>query len=144
MNDYIRLKKQHQQEMDAAPLGFAFNDSQFGEMMEKWGLKESDTDKICGIGVPGAFIQKKDAEAFNRMCARHRKEEQKAVDSDASGDGYIYWMFYTELQDHEYGYTGDVEETLDALGYTYKDIEENSNLRHGLTKAARQIMAEEF
>jgi hypothetical protein len=42
MNIYKELKDKHQKEMDAFPLGAAFSNSQFAEMMQKWGLTIDD------------------------------------------------------------------------------------------------------
>lgn len=36
MSKYTELKAKHQAEVDAFPFGFAFNNKQFNEMMEKW------------------------------------------------------------------------------------------------------------
>lgn len=49
MSKYTELKAKHQAEVDAFPFGFAFNNKQFNEMMEKWGLTPDDTDKIYSI-----------------------------------------------------------------------------------------------
>ena len=53
-------------------------------------------------------------------------------------------MFDYELRNHEFGYTGEYEDTLDALGYTWKDIEADKRLKNGLTLAARKIMKEDI
>lgn len=59
MNAYAELKARQQQEFNALPLGFAFNDKQFTEMMVKWSLDpDKDIDKILSIGF-GGFVQKK-------------------------------------------------------------------------------------
>ena len=42
MNEYRAMKKRHQQEVHAFPLGYAFGNQQFKELMSKWGL---DADK---------------------------------------------------------------------------------------------------
>lgn len=118
MESYTEMKKRHQREVSALPLGFAFSNEQFAEMMRGWGLyPERDLDKICSL-PGGGFIQKKDSPEMHALSGRHEKEMQDAVSADPTGDGFIYEMFLTELADHEYGYTGDCEETLDALGYT--------------------------
>lgn len=77
MMTVAELKKRHQAEYDAFPLGFAFNKEQFKAMMEKWGLSENDTDKIFSIGG-GGFVQKKDVEALIAMSKR-QKEEMKQL-----------------------------------------------------------------
>ena len=49
-NLYLELKNKHQKEMNAFPIGAYYNQDQFAEMMQKWGLTVNDTDKICSIG----------------------------------------------------------------------------------------------
>ena len=59
MNEYLELRDRQQQEFNALPLGFAFDQKQFKEMMQGWGLHpERDTKKICPIGA-GGYIQKR-------------------------------------------------------------------------------------
>ena len=48
-------------------------------------------------------------------------------------------MFLCELANHEYNYTEDVEETLDALGYTWEQIMADKRLLHGLKMAQKKI-----
>lgn len=144
MNQYRELRKRQQDEVNAFPLGFAFSDKQFREMMSKWELDpKKDLDKISRIPVGGGFIQKKDIPAFKDLMKRHDDELQAAIDGDSDGTGFIYQMFRYELDNHEYGYTGDVEDTLDTLGLTAEDIETDSRLRAGLKKACREIMRRE-
>ena len=61
----------------------------------------------------------------------------------AKGTGYIYQMFLYELANHEYGYTGDVTDTLDALGLTEDEIANSKPLLHGLNKAIKEIRRRE-
>lgn len=139
-NAYRELKEKQQEEFNKFPLGAAFGNEQFKEMMEKWGLKEKDTDKIISLGA-GAFIRKADKEAFLDLNRRHTAQLKEAIAADETGEGFIYQMFYYELANHEYGYTGDLEDTLDALGYTAEEINADERLLRGLNKAADEIMA---
>lgn len=108
-------------------------------MMEKWGLDpEKDCDKIFSIGY-GGYVQKKDAELLHQTRARHDAEMEEAIAEDKTGEGFIYEMFLNELADHEYGYTRDTEDTLDALGLTAKEVLEDPRLKHGLEKAVARI-----
>ena len=45
---------------------------------------------------------------------------------------YLVDMFKYELANHEYGYTYDLEPTLEACGLTEEDIENNSDLNKKL------------
>lgn len=144
MNKYAELRQKQQEEFNALPLGFAFGDKQFEEMMEKWGLnahKQSDLNKVYSIGY-GGYIQKKDAEQLHQTRVRHDAEMEAAIAEDKTGDGFIYQMFLYELANHEYGYTGELEDTLDALGYTAEDINADKRLLHGLERATKRIMEE--
>lgn len=139
MNAYKQLKDKHQKEMDAFPLGAAFSNQQFIEMMQKWGLTENDADKICSIGG-GCFIRKSDKDAFFEMLDRFEKERKAAIAADKTGDGYIYDMFRYELANHEYCYTYDEEDTLDALNLTEEQINADKRLLHGFEKARKDYL----
>ena len=136
MNKYEELRNRQQKEFDAFPLGAAFSDKQFAEMMAKWGLTVNDTDKIYSLGC-GCFIRKSDSEAFHEIMERHERERNDAIAADSTGDGYIYDMFRSELANHEYGYTGELDDTLAALGLTLDEINADERLSHGLRKALR-------
>lgn len=139
MNTYKQLKDKHQKEMDAFPLGAAFSNKQFEEMMQKWGLTVDDTDKICSIGG-GCFIRKSDKETFFNMLIRFEDETQAAIDADKTGDGFIYDMFYYELANHEYCITYEYDETFDALGLTEEQVNADKRLLHGLQKAEKAYL----
>lgn len=139
MNTYKQLKDKQFKELNAFPLGAAFSNKQFAEMMQKWGLTVDDTDKIISIGA-GCFIRKSDKEAFFNMFNRHEKEKQDAIAADKTGDGFIYDMFYEELANHEYCITYEYDETFDALGLTEEQIKADKRLLHGLLKAKKAYL----
>ncbi len=130
MNKYTSLKSKHQAEVDAFPFGFAFNESQFNEMMTKWGLTPDDTDKIYKIGG-GGYIRKTDSEAMNEMFERHEAERKAAMQDDE----YLYEMFNYELANHEYCITYDLTDTLDALGLTIEEINADPRMADALKRA---------
>lgn len=131
MSKYTDLKAKHQAEVDAFPLGFAFNQKQFEEMMTKWGLTPDDTDKIYSIGG-GGYVRKSDAEAMHKMFERHELERKMAR---KHGDDYLFEMFNYELANHEYSYTGDLTDTLDALGLTIDEINADPTMADALKRA---------
>ena len=140
MNEYQKLQNRQQQEFNALPLGFAFGNKQFAEMMRGWGLDpEKDTDKIFSIGY-GGFVQKKDAELLHVTTSRHEAELEAAIAGDQTGDGFICDMFRAELDNHEYSYTMDVSDALDALGYTAAAINADKRLKRGLERACAAIL----
>lgn len=139
MNRYADMKRRQQQEFSALPVGFAFNKSQFKEVMEGWGLDpEKDTDKICSIGA-GGYIRKMDTDLLHQTRERHSAELASAIAEDETGEGFIYEMFLYELDNHEYSYTEDTTETLDVLGYTAEEVLGDPRLKRGIEKAVTEI-----
>lgn len=136
MNTYKQLKDKHQAETDAFPIGAAFSDKQFIEMMQKFGLSVDNKDKILSLGC-GCFIRKSDETAFDEMIERHRLEMKDAIASDKTGEEFIYDMFTYELANHEYCVTNDLEETLNALELSVDEVNDDERLLHGLNKACK-------
>ena len=139
MNAYQEMKDRQQKEFDAFPVGAAFSNQQFQQMMEKWGLTLNDTDKICSIGG-GCYIRKTDKEALCALINRLNNEKENAIAADLTGDGFIFDMFVYELANHEYCITYDLEDTLDALGLTAEQINADKRLIHGLNKAIKHYL----
>ena len=139
MNTYQQMKDRQQKEFDAFPIGAAFSNKQFEEMMQKWGLTVNDTDKICSLGA-GIYIRKTDKEALCALINRLNKEKQDAIAEDTTGDGFIFDMFVYELANHEYCITYDLKETLDALGLTVEEIKADKRLHYGLNKAIKHYL----
>ena len=133
-NSYNEMKKRHSEEFNKFPIKFAFSDQQFKEGMKQLGLTENDTDKVVSISS-GGFIRKTDIEAFYEMSKRFVEEKQQAIKDDKTGEGYIRDMFESELANHEFGYTYDLTDTLEALGLTIEEINSNKNLKNGLNLA---------
>jgi len=71
------------------------------------------------------------------MLNRHTKEMAQAIDADEAGNGFVFDMFNYELTNHEYGYTHEVDDTLEALNLTAKGIKNNPKLFSGLQKACK-------
>ena len=107
--------------------------------MRTLGLSLSDTCQMCSI-FGGGYCRKSDAAKLGEMLARHRKELEDAISSDKTGKGFIFDMFLQELENHEYSYTGDVQEALDALGITPQYMEAMPQLMTGLSLACNRAM----
>lgn len=137
MNAYKTLKEKQQKEFYTFPMQFAFTDEQFEEGMRKLGLDPSDTDKIYSYSDTGGFFRKSDAKTLHEMSERHERELKEAIQQDTTGGGFIFEMFNYELANHEYVITGDVEDTLDALGITSEEVDNNPILAKGLKKACK-------
>ena len=139
MNAYRLLKDKQQKEMNAFPLGAAFSNAQFEQMMQKWGLAVRDTDKIYSLGG-GCYIRKTDFTVFMDMIKRFEREKAEAIEKDSSGNGFIYDMFLYELAYHEYCVTYELDDTLYALGLTEEQVHSDKRLTHGLKKAIKEYL----
>lgn len=138
MNRYAELRRRQHEEFAAFPMQFAFNDQQFAEAMAALGLTPADVDKIYKA-PGGGFYRREDAPRLKEMMDRFNRELQSAIAGDKTGDGFVYEMFLTELDNHEYGYTMDTEEALDALGYTAEEVLADPRLKRGIEKAVTEI-----
>ena len=80
---------------------------------------------------------------MHETFARHERELKEAIASDATGEGFIFDMFLYELDNHEYGYTGDTTDALEALGFTAQEVVDDPRLNRGICKAHQVIMGRE-
>lgn len=140
METYTEMKDRHQAEVNALPLAFAFSDEQLKEKLAAWGITEEEAKAgaIINIGH-GGFIRATDEEKVIGTFKRIQDEKRAAIEADHDGTGYIYEMFLYELNNHEYSYTGDVSETLDALHISAEEINSNTALQNGLKAAVKNI-----
>ena len=142
-NKYDEIKEKHQKIVDAFPIKFAFSDEQFNQGMKELDLKPTDTDKVVSIGG-GGFIRKTDVKKYCDMWDKFRKEHNDLIESDTTGDGYIKDMFVSELENHEYSYTNELDKTLDALELTRNQIANSPTLSHGLELAIKEVLRKEL
>jgi len=139
MNKYRELKDKQEKELNAFPMFFAFNNKQFNEGMDRLGLRPEQTTEILKLRNTGGYIRKADDAKFTSMWNRFNKEHDDAIKADPTGDGYVFDMFFYELENHEFIITWCIDDTLDALGISLDEITDKPNLRHGLNKAIRAI-----
>lgn len=74
-----------------------------------------------------------------------KKYSEKKIIADKTGEGYIFKMFYKELQKYKKP-VGMVEtdEVLTALGYTLEDLQNNKALQAGLQMAVNAVNDEVY
>lgn len=141
INQYQILINRQQEKFNKFPIKFAFNDEQFKKGMNELGLNENDTDKVVSTGV-GGFIRKSDVDAYVKLGEKFDEELKKEIENDKFGNKFVKDMFSYELANHEYGYTQDYTDSLEALGYTIDDINKNSKLKKGFELALAEYSQE--
>ncbi len=107
--NYIEFKQKQETELNNFPMAFAFSQKQLDKAMQK--LNVTKHDEIVSIGG-GGIVRKTDVQKLKTLFAKHHQERELFFTDDANLlDSLIY-----ELGNHEYCITGDVQDTLDALG----------------------------
>ena len=133
-NLYVELQDKHQAEYNAFPMIFAFSNEQFNE-----GLKKLDATpkEIVSLGY-GSYIRKADVSDFEKMITRLNNEKSEMLNNN---DRYTYQAFLYELANHEYGYTYDIEPTLQALNLTADQVANDHRLVSILNDARTEYLA---
>lgn len=114
---------------------FAFNDSQFNEGLKKLGADPDELNRIAG----GGFILKDKYKGFIELLNNNQQEREAALKEPETGEQFAFDMFRTELANHEYTYTGDATETLEALGMSFETLEENPILKQAFNRAVSVV-----
>lgn len=114
---YLEMKNKHQDRINALPIQFAFSKQQFEEGMCNLGLSPDETDKVCPIPY-GGFILKTDREL---VLTAFKETKEEMSDALANDDDFCLEALIYEMENHEYGYTMDPDDTLASLGLSLED-----------------------
>lgn len=125
MCKYLELKKQNELLFNEFSKNniywiFAFSTNEFDKKLNELNLKR---DEIVSIGA-GGFIKKENIKNYNQL-SRIMINEIEAIKND---DDELKKAFIYELANHEYCITYDLDDTLDALGLTRKEIQDDIRL----------------
>lgn len=138
---YASLQANLQRDINELPIKWAFNEKQYREAMNELGLDpEKDKDKLVVLPA-GGFCLPETAEKLLALYEKFGKDVDEQVKIDRLNmTGFTKNMFIYELDNHEYGYTLDNYEALEALGYDYdEDIAPDDFMMEMLYRAEREI-----
>lgn len=140
METYKAMKDRHQAEVNKLPLAFAFTHDRFIEKLTEWNITEEEAKNgaIIGIGNAG-FIRSSDRDLVISTFERIADERRAAIEADHDGTGYIFQGLKYELINHEYSYTGDAAEAVEAVGLTEEDLKREP-VQAALKRATREVM----
>ena len=125
------MKKAHKAMIDAFPMHFAFGQKQLDEELAKMGV---GVDDVVSIGA-GGFILKSDVKAYVEMFKVIRQEEDEFKKEEKN----LVNLICSELRDHEYGYTCDLEESLAAAGVWEEYCGGNEFVVNAVKKAVKKF-----
>ena len=112
---YLEEEQENKQELDdfiSDNVFFAFGDEQFNEQLEKRGWKLED---VGSIGYNGYCLKENVSKYMEIVNRRSEKLEESKKNDD-----FFMGMLLYEMSNHEFGYTRDIQDTLDACGISYK------------------------
>ena len=118
---------------------FAFDENQFNEGLEKLGITPGAEGAL--VRIPGGgYVLADKAQDFRDLLKSFRQERADAIRDTETGAQFAYDMFRASLNDSEYSYSEDAEDTLNSLGYDLQDIEANPVLKTAFDKACKDIL----
>ncbi len=129
--DYQKFKERQQEEINAFPLIFAFNNKQLQEGCSRLGVVEPEKE-LYSIGA-GGYVRRVDSDKFYLMFKRLDEELQEALKEPA----FLLDALTYELGNHEYIFSMDPEPALNALGLSREDVKESDQLRNILNQAIK-------
>ena len=113
--NYTQFKQEQEKKYNEFPFLFAFSDKQLEEGKEKLGVKENK--ELLSIGQ-GAFIRKKDIQAFKDLVDTFDKEKTEFLKDEKNLQDALEY----ELANHEYCITYSHEPTLEVLGLSFESL----------------------
>lgn len=137
MEKYSEMRKRHQRETDALPMQAAFGTEQFNAMLSRWGLTENDTAKVTALGY-GMYCLNEDRPRIVEALQCHARELAEAMAAD---DDFFKGAVMAEMANHEYGYTGDITDTLRALDITPEQYRNDQRIKRLIDEAEAEYMA---
>ena len=115
--EYLDLKKKHQNEFDEFPIAYAFNDEQLKESLEKLGATKEECVTVFGHGD---IVKRTDAKALLALLDRQDEEMKQRLrdDPDFAEAAFLY-----EMDNHEYAINWSADEdVLACFNITFEDI----------------------
>ena len=123
--EYLDLKKKHQQEFEDFPIAYAFNEQQMKEALEKLGATKEECVTVFGHGD---IVKRIDAKALIALMRRHDEEMEQKLKDDAD---FAEAAFLYEMDNHEYAINWSADEdVLAAFAISFEFIR-----KHGLQMA---------
>lgn len=112
----------------------AFSEKDFKEGLKKHNVTEKE---LISFGN-GCFLIKKYKKDYEEYTKQQNDILNKSIAADTKGNGFIKSMFAYELANNEYRYTENLKATLDSLGLSYEQVENNAALKNGLNLALKR------
>lgn len=134
-SSYKEMQEVHQKDIEAFPITYMFgtkSDEEIKEELSKIGAKcMAECVSVFGCGD---IVRRVDVPKLKGLLNTHNQERFKLYEKDKLFEDAILY----EMNNHEYSYTGDKGDTLEALGYTLKAYYNNERVREIWKKAEKR------
>ena len=130
---YGEMKDAHQKDVNDFPMVFMFgkkSDEELKRILAK--INATSLDECISVYGAGDVMNKADLPKWNELCKVHGEERKRFVENNL-----VQAILY-EMENHEYSYTRDPEDTLMALGRTYEDLENDPLFNEAWAKAQKK------
>lgn len=118
--EYLDLKKRHEQELNDFPIAYAFNDEQLKEALQKLGVKS--TKECVTVFGHGDIVRKGDGKKLINMMKRQTEELKQRLKEDPD---FAAAAFRYEMDNHEYAINWDGDDdVLRCFAIDWDDIKE--------------------
>lgn len=108
---------------------FAYSDKQFEQGLKELGVAKED---IYGTDMGMYYKKSASAEMHKIMADQDAEWKELLKNEDFMADAFEY-----ELGNHEFCYTGEFDDTLDALNLTMEDVKKSPILKRALSRATK-------
>lgn len=105
--EYVDLKRKHEEEMNAFPMAFAFNDEQLERALEKLGA--TSKEECVTVFGHGDIVLRGNAKLLIDMLERHTKEIKEKLKEDVE---FAEAAFLYEMDNHEYAINWSADEDV--------------------------------
>lgn len=140
MNKYQEMKQRHNEIIDNLPIVYVGNKADYEKMLAEYHVTSKNVgSKLTRVSVHG-YCFNQNADMIRRAFDQMESELDSEIEYDSDGTGFIRDMFCFELCEHDYGYTRDLSEALEYLGYSPDAIMSSPALLNGLKLAAKDAL----
>lgn len=118
-DEYLKMQKRHQKELEDFPIAYAFDDKQLKEALEKLGATKEECVTVFGHGD---IVKRTDAKRLVDMLERRTEELKQKLKDDLE---FAEAAFLYEMDNHEYAINWDGDaDVLSCFGLTYAELDE--------------------
>lgn len=105
--EYLEMKRRHEEEMNDFPIAYAFNDEQLQQALEKLGV--ASMKECVTVFGHGDIVKRENAKPLVDMLARHTNEIRDKLKEDVE---FAEAAFLYEMDNHEYAINWSADEDV--------------------------------